>query len=71
MGGNGHIVYGKDRYSYEETYKMRQAALAMDFDTTGYMPDALELSALTVKRATQESIELSKEESDNGPRGED
>jgi len=67
MGG-GPI---KQRYGYDDDYRMRRAALGMDFDTSGYMPDALELSALTVKLATQESIKRSKEESDNGPRCED
>ena len=66
MMGGGPI---KQRYGYEDDYRMRNAALGMDFDTTGYMPDALELSALTVKRATQESIERSKQESGNGPEG--
>ena len=62
MGG-GPI---KQRYGYEDDYRMRNAALGMDFDTTGYMPDALELSALTVRQATKESIERSKQESGNG-----
>jgi hypothetical protein len=73
MGGNGYDHNGR-KVSPSGSRMLKLAAARMDFD--GYVHPALNRSdrykaEMTVRQATQESIERSKKESGNDPRGED